>query len=344
MSTPRSLVEVLPSRLAMIAARIEQRRRELGLTQQALAERCNRARPRLLSSAEGGAVPRMTRERIAKVLMARGTRGRVSAARALYPQELRMLAAALTVSVEWLAGPSDDQSIVIWDPITEPERAAHVAHLIAHHLNGAAELLSWAEFLPCSFETADVMHAHHAALFSGEGVPPHESARAAHLFDTVGAGNRTRALEDRDGRSWRFTHVMARAGLEALVTGTGNYRLCDIEMRRRCLAHLARVIGDASYRMRLVLADDADVASVRQQLRSFDSLFIIDHRHAMWRDYCGNLMWSIHPEIVAARRRPLETLLGRARWRDQAAALELVASLSRRLARRRPLRRVRSGA
>jgi hypothetical protein len=126
----------------------------------------------------------MTRVRIAQILMARRPDAGRHAARALYPHEMRILAHVLDTSVEWLHGPDAQRAIVAWDPLSEPRRAQQVLQLIASHEARATERLSWAEYLPCSLETPDLMHAHHLGIFGDEPA----AKPIVQLYATIGNG------------------------------------------------------------------------------------------------------------------------------------------------------------
>lgn len=342
MGTTSILIEQIPSRLAEIAKRIDHRRRELGLTQDELAAQYNQARLRLCPAEDRRCVPRMTRDRLAKILSTRLANPGRSAARALYPYELRLLAAALDAPFEWLQGPDPERPIVLWDPMTEPRRAEHLLHLIVQHERLAPDRLSWAEFLPCSFVPSEFMHAHHAAIFGVggglcDGSP--EALEVVRLFDTVGLANRERTLVP--NRAWPFTHHMFLSDLRRLAAGEDEYAEIPLEMRRACLLHLCRLLADASMRMRLVVADDDALRPVRQKLRSYDSLFITGQSLAMWRDRAGTLFWSEHPEIVAGKRQLLETFRTRSLFAHDEDTLAFVGDLAAGMgsrARRRPVR------
>jgi transcriptional regulator with XRE-family HTH domain len=327
MPTTSRYVQILPSRLAEIAARIEQRRAKLGLSQQDLARRCNEARLELLGPDDLPSAPRMTRDRVAKILMARRSGRSAAAAKALYPHEIRMFAGALETSLEWLVGPDPEQAVVVWDPLTEPRRAQHFLQLIEHYRRHSKEMLSWAEFLPCSFETPEVMHAHHLALFGAPGVGASDQHVDAVVkqFDDIGARNRERTLGERGTRTWIFTHIMLLSDLANFVAGSAGYRLCSPEMRRACLRHLIEVVSDESYKMRLCIVADGDVDTTKV-FHASDSLFLIGDTCAAWRDHAGNLMWTVHPDLVRAKRRLLEDLRSHARY---AAKGDVVALLMR---------------
>lgn len=335
MGTTSILIEQIPSRLAEIARRVDSRRRDLEVTQEELAALYNRARLRLCPADDRRLVPRMTRDRLAKILSARLRNPGRSAARALYPYELRLLAEALDAPLEWLQGLDPERPIVLWDPMTEPSRAAHLLQLIVQHERQAPDRLSWAEFLPCSFVPSEFMHAHHAAIFGAggglcEGSP--EALEVVRLFDTVGHANRERTLVP--GRAWPFTHHMLLSDLHRLAAGEDEYREIPLSLRQACLLHLCRLLADAPLRLRLVVAEDEGLGSTRQKLRSYDSLFITGETLAMWRDHAGTLFWSEHPDIVAGKRQLLATLRTRSIFARDQELLSYLGDLAARMGSR----------
>lgn len=332
MGTTSILIEQIPSRLAEIANRIDRRRRELGLTQEELSALYNRARLRLCPTEDRRLVPRMTRDRLAKILSTRLANPGRSAARALYPYELRLLSVALEAPLEWLQGLDPERPIILWDPMTEPRRAEHLLHLIVEHERRAPDRLSWAEFLPCSFVPSEFMHAHHAAIFGAggglcDGSP--EAIEVVRLFDTVGHANRERTLVP--NRAWPFTHHMFLSDLRRLAAGEDEYAEIPLTMRRSCIQHLCRLLADSSLRLRLVVADDEALRGARQKLKSYDSLFITGQTLAMWRDRAGTLFWSEHPDIVAGKRQLLETFRTRSLFARDEELLSFVGDLAARM-------------
>jgi hypothetical protein len=82
--------------------------RRLGLSEQSLAAACSRE-----ALAEGGSL-RMSRDRLAKILMNCKKSPGHSAARIISYSELKAISAALSVSIEWLVGQDDNK-----DPATQ---------------------------------------------------------------------------------------------------------------------------------------------------------------------------------------------------------------------------------
>ena len=66
MGTTSRLIEVLPGQMRDIATRIKRLREGMGLTQEDLAERCNRAAGSVLGGEDLRRVSRMSRSRVAR--------------------------------------------------------------------------------------------------------------------------------------------------------------------------------------------------------------------------------------------------------------------------------------
>jgi len=326
MPTTTRLIEELPSRLAAIAARIEVRRRGLGLSQVALADRCNAVRDDLFAPTDLPRVPQMSRERIAKILMARHAQPRPNAARALYPYELQLLAHALDVSVEWLHGPDDEHPIVVWNPVTDPHGADVVLDLIAMHQRAAAEQVSWAEALPWSFMTPAFLRAYHRARLAAHR-PRTRVEEQVRLFERIGTVSRARLLADAAARPWRFTHHMRLSDLEMLSAGARDYAVVPANVRVGCLANVMRLVSDHALRIGLVVAEDDALGPLETSLHDVDALLVVGRSLAMWRDHSGMLYWSEHPRFVAAKRGILRRFAARARYRHPVDVLTLLQGL-----------------
>src|ERR1051325_3245321 len=103
---------------------------KLGLTQTALSEKCSIEGANL---PEENKHPSLGRERISKILMNRHNRPNENAARSISQAEFSTLARVLEVSVEWLRGDGLDEDGVVWIVLAEPQRGAHVLHLLEEH-------------------------------------------------------------------------------------------------------------------------------------------------------------------------------------------------------------------
>ncbi len=310
MGTTSRLIEVLPGQMREIALRIKRLREGMGCTQEDLAERCNRAAEEIYGREDRPRVARMSRSRIAHLEQAGLPRPGKGAAMTLQPHEVGVLGHALGISPEQLVG-DRSEGIITWDPLTDPRRARHFLGLVDEHLSSARGLFGWAEFLPCSLETREFMHRHHQAIFAAEAAHLPEELRDDYLravvtmYDTIGDRRREALLATAEARAWEMTHLILKSDLEEIARGGGPYASIDRDTRHGCLANLARLIGDRSLRITLIVADDA--VGLRHLFRGFDSLVVFDDAFAFWRYESGDIAYTRHPSIVRLRRALLET-------------------------------------
>jgi transcriptional regulator with XRE-family HTH domain len=317
-----------------IALQIRRLREALGLTQEDLAARCRAAAEEILGPEDRLRAGRPSRTRIAHIEQAHRTRPGKGVAMALQPHEVKILAHALGVSPEQLVGEHAER-IVTWDPLTNPERARHFTSLLDEAGRSARALLGWAEFLPCSLETRDFMHAHHEAIFRADALHLPEELRSDYtravvrMYDTIGDRRREDLLGAAAARPWVFTHMMLRSDLERIAAGAGPYEAIGDATRRACLAHVRALVADRSLRVDLVIAEDRE--GLRELFQGFDSMVVFDGSLAFWRHYSGDIAYTTHPSIVRLRRNLLETFREHAAWRETGGALhfldDLVASI-----------------
>jgi hypothetical protein len=276
---------------------------ELGINQTELAARCVRMSQDLFLED----APQITRERIAKILMHCKTTPGKSAARVVSHQELRVLAAVLRVSPEWLAGQNDSQDLVLWDPLADPERAQHILHLINEHEDRATEVLVWAEYLICSLETPEFMNKHHEALFSELDVlgAHDEKRKLVKVYDSIGNARRKRLFESTRKRR-RLIQFIFASDLQKIAAGIGEYAGIAKELRKATLEHLAKLISDPSLGVELVAINDKHAERVRAAFRDYDSVGVFDERFVLWRYHSGKVAWSEHAEQAKRYRRTLK--------------------------------------
>ncbi|HEX9428015.1 MAG TPA: helix-turn-helix transcriptional regulator [Candidatus Polarisedimenticolia bacterium] len=331
MGTNSRLIEVLPGQMRQIAQRLKTRREALGITQDELARRCNQAAEALFGPEDRMHAGRMSRSRIAHIEQAHRPRPGKGAAMALHPHEIRILASALEVSPEQIVA-DHDGGIVAWDPLTNPQRAAHFSSLLKSFERGARELLGWAEFLPCSLETPEFMHAHHRAIFNADALDLPETERAEWsgaaiaMYDAIGGQRRQALLSSGASRPWAMTHMMLRPDLERIACGEGAFAGIAAASRRACLRNLRRLVADRSLRIDLVILPEE--AGLRHLVQGFDSLVVLDESFAFWRSFSGDIAYTAHPSIVRLRRALLETLRGQAQQSRPDDIIDLLDQLT----------------
>jgi hypothetical protein len=263
---------------------------ELGLSQVELAARCARTAGELFSEDHQ---KNITRERIAKILMHCKANPGKSAARVISPQELQVLSSVLQVSSEWLGGQDDGRGLVLWDPLAGPHRAKHILHLMNEHDDQASEILVWAEYLICSFETPEFMHKHHEALFTElDMLGAHdEKRRLVNVYDSIGNARRKRLLDPKRKRCKLVQFIFA-SDLERIAQGKGEYAGISKQLRRECLANVLRLTSDEALGIELVIIDSGDADGIRTAFRDYDSVGVFDESFVLWRYHSGRIAWS----------------------------------------------------
>lgn len=275
---------------------------ELGLSQVEMAARCCSADQNLFPEEQQ---PQITRERIARILMHCKAAPGKSAARVISSQELHALASALQVSIEWLAG----RDLVLWDPLSDPQRAGHILHIMNEHEDTASEILFWAEYLICSFETPEFMHRHHEALFSELDIlGAHDDKRkVVQAYDSIGMARRKRLLDPMRRRRKLVQFIFA-SDLERIALGTSEYASIRKDLRRACLENVCDLIADSSLGLELVIISDKETGRVRPALRDYDSVGVFDESFVLWRYHSGRIAWSEDPIHTRRYRRLLKEL------------------------------------
>lgn len=290
-SKTSKLIQVLPSQMAEVGELSKRRRRELGLTQQDVADRYN-------ENLTDPAQKKIDRFRIAKIEMAAQPRPGDGAAKALHPAELRALGSALEYPPELILGSASDLG-VIWDSLSNPKMAEDVLHLLGQYEMESNQLLSWAEFLPCSLETPEFMHAHHLSIF--RDIPdPQYKKHLVDLFDGIGSRRRKRLLDHKGSpRSWEFRHFMFLRDLKKIVSGTEEYLGFSRKLRTDCVKYLISLLSDPNLKIFLILSDAKHFTAGKAFFSGMDCLIVFDKKIAIWRDRRGYLYWSTAPRVVA---------------------------------------------
>jgi hypothetical protein len=275
---------------------------ELGLNQTELAAQCTVTAQDLFPD---GQQVNITRERISKILMhCKGSPGR-SSARVISSQELRVLAAVLQVSIEWLAG----RDLVLWDPLAEPDRASHILHVMNEHEDRATEVLTWAESLIPSLETVEFMHQHHEALFSEVDTlgGQEEKRKVVQIYDSIGNALRKRLLDPKRKRR-KLVQLIFASDIERIAQCDGDYAGIHKGLRKTCLENLANLISDSSLCIDLVIVSDKEAQQVRAALRDYDSVAVFDESFVLWRYHSGRIAWSEHQMHARRYRKMLKGL------------------------------------
>lgn len=295
----------LRSRLPRIARHLRSRMSELGLSQTELAARCVGVSQDLFAQD----APQITRERIAKILMhCKGNPGK-SAARVISHKELRVFAAVLEVSLDWLSGQEESRDLVLWDPLADPHRADHILHLMNEHEDRASEVLVWAESVICSLETPEFMHKHHEALFGELDVlgAHDEKRKLVEVYDSIGSARRKRLLDSKRKRRKLIQFIFA-SDLERIAEGKGEYGGIRKQVRRACLDNLCHLISDSTLGIEVVIINDERAARLRTAVRDYDSVGVFDESLVLWRFHSGRVAWSENAAYASKWRNALNEL------------------------------------
>jgi len=282
------------SQISEIAVRIERRMRNLGLTVSELSEKCSVVAAGLSSDES----PSLSRPRIAKILMNRRGSSARSAARVISGSELMILACALEVSIEWLSGQKDNEDPIVWNVLAEPQRAAHLLHLLEEHEESAGETVIWGEYLLSPLMTEEFMYAFHEAHYGAVdtfGIGKDKS-RLVQFFNKMGKSIKHRVL--RPGRSFTFTGLIYNSELQRLAAGTEVYRSISRAMRKRCLENLVSILMKPSLKVDLVIVDDAGVGKIKATLRDYETVGVVGEVFSMWNYHSGSIGWSEHQKYI----------------------------------------------
>lgn len=152
--------------LLYLARRIRSEMRKNKLSITALAKRCKELSEDLYDEKER---PNINRERISKILMNEQPRVGKGAAKVVTPQEVFVLSKALNAPREWLTGQAKNDTLILWDAMSNSETAAHIFHLLAEYEERTGELFIWGETLLCSLTPPEFSHELHLAIFKELG-------------------------------------------------------------------------------------------------------------------------------------------------------------------------------
>jgi hypothetical protein len=161
------------------------------------------------------------------------------------------------------------------------------------HDDQASEILVWAEYLICSFETPEFMHKHHEALFTElDMLGAHdEKRRLVNVYDSIGNARRKRLLDPKRKRC-KLVQLIFASDLERIAQGKGEYAGISKQLRRECLANVLRLTSDEALGIELVIIDSGDADGIRTAFRDYDSVGVFDESFVLWRYHSGRIAWS----------------------------------------------------
>lgn len=272
---------------------------QFGLSAGQLSEACSVAASRLEDETEQ---PGLRRDRIAKILMNCQPRPGSAAASRITYSELRVLAQALGVSVEWLSVQTDNPEPIVWNVLAQPERSTHLLHLLGEYEERAGESTVWSEYLLCSFTTEEFMVAFHRAHFGemdNAGVT-RDRRQLVDFFNKTGQARRKRVL--RPNRPYTLTGLIYDSELRRIVAGDGIYRSITKTMRKASLVHAARVLEEPRLKMKLVIVDDKRELRTKVAWRDYETVGVMGDLFALWNYHSGSLGWSENARHVRHQR------------------------------------------
>lgn len=207
----------------------------------------------------------------------------------------------------------------------------------------SAELIGWAEFLPCSLESEDFTNEHHISIFQETYRDEVQHRRIVGMYNAHGSGARKRFDS---GRSGRFVHVMFESDLRLISDRECfEYKACSTTSRRNCIERLIELLIQKRVDLRLVEAAGRREKTLRSKSfwkkPPFDSMVVIRMGEeageagplSFWRERTGSVGYSTNGRVVQEHDRLLREISDAANGPDN--ALAVVRSIREQLASRR---------
>lgn len=311
-------------RLRQTANNIHSRMQSLGLNETQLAERCSLASIHLF---EDGEVPRLTRDRLSKILMNRQDLPAKSAARVVTHAELTILANVLKVSVEWLIGQEENRDPVVWNILANPDRVVEFANLFQAHEQIAKENRIWSQSPMYSFLSEPFVHAFNQAHYGRQpGLP---NTRPLVEFNNRLARVRRKWIL-RPDRSFKYTNLINQSHFEGVTCGKGVFSAISKTILTRNLDVIIDVVTNPSLRMELVILNDANRAAP-EALRNHEFVAVVDNLFSVWGYHSADIGWSEHPSYVNPHHQLLDRMMEHRLFRDVSETVRYLKSLRSRL-------------
>ena len=319
MPTISKYVEVTQEQLRTIAAHIEAWIEKTKTTHQGFADKYNQLRQQ---RCRPGTVATMDRFRVLAFLnLARGkTSSRI--AKVPYCQETELIAALIGIPVEELVGQESESTRHVVKVAESSAEAAAFLKLLSSRQPETRELIGLAEFLPCSLETPEFMHAHHSALFP-------DNPGDVMVWDGIGHARRAEVFSGR--RKWRMTQLNFLSDLKAIASGDGYYKDVAASVRKSCLENLIQVLSNRDLNVRMLIANDEKddaVRALRKDVSFYDSVITWDEQLAIVRDRFGIAYYSDRKRYTKYWRGVQEEFIDLAEFSDAKAVIAVINSLS----------------
>jgi hypothetical protein len=323
MPTISKYVEVTSAQLENIAKHVENWIETTGTTHEEFARLYNEMKDRRYP---GPDVARMNRWRVLGYLNVARRGSGSHMAKVPRCKEVELLALLIRKPVEVLLGGESESSLHLANPAATTADAARFLELLGSRQAETQELIGWAEFLPCSLETPEFMHAHHEALFDNN---PGDVMG----WDAIGNSRRNDLLRNRD-RRWRMTQLNFLSDLKKIAQGTEEYESISPRVRKECIDNLIRLLLDDGLRIRMLIADDEGASSagaLRIDLGQYDSAITWDEKLMVVRDHWGITYYSDRPRYAKYWRGMQEEFIAVAQFSKPQDVVTLLRDLSREI-------------
>lgn len=222
----------------------------------------------------------------------------LSGTRKLTNYDCPILAEVLGVTIEELLGVSNLVMAPEIDPRNDLTQYEALFELLGRHLRDATELLSWAEFLPCSLETPDFMAAHHKGVF--EALGPNRDI-VAEFYDEIGRGQQDRLREAAHHRSWIFTHVIFESDLARIFSREDlHYVYCSRDQCLEAIDHLMALLTRVpSWNISFIVIPGQRPLQALG-IQDCDSKVVVLDKHnrptfSFWRNHTGVVRFTAAP-------------------------------------------------
>ena len=289
--------------IAEIGKRVAKRRDELDITQEQLSELFEYARDEFY---RGKGIALMDATKISRL-----ENGHLAG---LSEEELHLLAHCLEFPPEQLAGANALKNGVTKGDFENENDTQHIFGLMKEYGEKAKELWGWGEFLPCSLETKDFMHAHHEAIF--EGLPEKFKNSVVERFDTIGNSRREQVIDKASERSYDFYHLMLLSDVEKIVNAKNEYAGFSKELRIEVLRNLWDLISNPLYRIYLIIAEDEAVKDIRKFFNDFDSRILFDDKLLVCRERSGTVHLTTKENSIEIYRHYFNEFFEKATYRS----------------------------
>jgi hypothetical protein len=308
MPTISKYVEVSEDQLRMIAGHIEAWIEKTGATHEEFAQKYNRLKDQRCPA---GTVAPMDRHRVLSYLnLAKGKTTSTHLARVPRCREIELVAVLIGIPVEQLVGQETESVRHMLKVADSTAEAAEFQRLMSSRQAETADLIGLAEFLPCSLETPEFMHAHHNAIF--RNIPGD-----VQVWDGIGNARRNEFLTE--GRTWRFTQLNFLSDLKDIAFGGGHYKAVPPQMRKSCLKNLTRLLTTQNLNVRMLIADDENddaVRALRADISPYDSVVTWDEHLGIVRDRFGIAHYSYRKRYTKYWRGLQEEFIEMANFSD----------------------------